>query len=73
MCPIFTNPPDLRKALSNGVKTHLFKLKVLSCVGKKMIPRRGEGGIIEMHNIYPWIPLSFSFFPFYRFASPHPR
>jgi len=27
VCPIFTNPPDWRKALSNGVKTHLFKLK----------------------------------------------
>ena len=27
LCPIFTNPPDWRKALSNGVKTHLFKLK----------------------------------------------
>ena len=25
--PIFTNPPDWRKALSNGVKTHLFKIK----------------------------------------------
>ena len=51
VCPIFTNPPDWRKALSNGVKTHLFKLKiskisptsaVLSC-GEKMIPRRGGG------------------------------
>ena len=27
VCPIFTNPPDWWKALSNGVKTHLFKLK----------------------------------------------
>ena len=24
VCPIFTNPPDWRKAISNGVKTHLF-------------------------------------------------
>ena len=53
MCPIFTNPVDWLKALSNCVKTHLFKLKtskissaltaaVLS-LGKKMIPRRGGG------------------------------
>ena len=27
VCHIFTNLPDWRKALSNGVKTHLFKLK----------------------------------------------
>ena len=27
VCPIFTNPPDWRKALSNGVRNHLFKLK----------------------------------------------
>ena len=27
MFPIFTNPPDWWKALSNGVKNHLFKLK----------------------------------------------
>ena len=27
LCPIFTKPPDWRKALSKGVKTHLFKLK----------------------------------------------
>ena len=28
LCPIFTKPPDWRKALSKGVKTHLFKLKI---------------------------------------------
>ena len=27
MCPIFTNPVDWLKTLSNGVKTHLLKLK----------------------------------------------
>ena len=48
VCPIFTNPPDWRKALSNGVKTHLLKLW-----GKEMIHRRGGGEMIEMHNIYP--------------------
>ena len=83
VCPIFTNPPDWRKALSNGVRNHLFKLKTskisqggdlpppappprsrsglrpdrrgLKLWGKKMIPRRGGGEMIEMHNIYPWL------------------
>ena len=27
VCPIFANPVDWLKTLSNGVKTHLFKLK----------------------------------------------
>ena len=27
VCPIFTNPVDWLKTLSNGVKTHLLKLK----------------------------------------------
>ena len=27
VCPIFTNPPDWVKTLSNGVKTHLLKFK----------------------------------------------
>ena len=79
LCPIFTKPPDWRKALSKGVKTHLFKLKtskisqggalhppraagqgsaptgaVLSCGEKKWFLGEGGGGMIEMHNIYPW-------------------
>ena len=59
VCPIFTNPPDWRKALSNGVKTHLFKLKtsktgaVLSCVEKKWF--LGEGGGNDWNTQY--IPL----------------
>ena len=76
VCPIFTNPPDWRKALSNGVKTHLFKLKTSkiyqgrlcaplhhpraagrSFGGKNDFPE-GGGGMIEMHNIYPWFRLS---------------
>ena len=59
VCPIFTNPPDWRKALSNGVKTHLFKLKTskisrrgLKLWGKNDSSERG-GGMIQMHNIYP--------------------
>ena len=51
VCPIFTNPPDWRKALSNGVKTHLFELKttkistgaVLSRGEKKDSSERGGG------------------------------
>ena len=68
LCPIFTKPPDWRKALSKGVKTHLFKLKTSKISqggalppplhlpqfwGKQMIPQRG-GGMIEKNNIYPW-------------------
>ena len=61
--PIFTNPPDWRKALSNGVKTHLFKLKTSKLsrpppphparVGEKNDFLERGGGMIEMHNIYP--------------------
>ena len=53
VCPIFTNPPDWRKALSNGVKTHIFKLKtskisrgaVLSCgeAGKGLLAKKIRG------------------------------
>ena len=89
VCPIFTNPPDWRKALSNGVRNHLFKLKTskisqggdlpppappprsrsglrpdrrgLKLWEKKMIPRRGGGGRIEMHNIYPCLKCYISY------------
>ena len=45
MCPIFTNPRDWLKTLSNGVKTHLLKLRLFEFarVGEnKLFP--GEGG-----------------------------
>ena len=72
MCPIFTNPPDLRKALSNGVKTHLFKLKVLSCVGKKMIPRRGGGELLKCTIYTPGSPFPSLSFPFTALLLPIP-
>ena len=52
--PLLDNPPDWRKGLSNGVKTHLFKLKTskIKLCGKKLFLGEG-GGRIEMHNIYP--------------------
>ena len=52
--PLLDNPPDWRKGLSNGVKTHLFKLKSskIKLCGKKLFLGEG-GGRIEMHNIYP--------------------
>ena len=63
VCPIFTNPPDWRKALSNGVKTHFLKLKTWKISqGGSASPRAvlsfGEKNdfsekMIEMHNIYP--------------------
>ena len=41
VCPIFTNPPDWRKALSNGVKTHLFKLKTTKISQGGALPYTG--------------------------------
>ena len=43
VCPIFTNPPDWRKALSNGVKTHLFQLKTSKISPPAPPPPRAAG------------------------------
>ena len=63
MCPIFANPVDWLNPLSNGVKTHLYKLKTspklrpdrrgLKFLGKNDPSERGGEGMIEMQNIYP--------------------
>ena len=47
VCPIFTNPVDWLKTLSNGVKTHLLKLKTskfsLGATPPPCTPRSGCG------------------------------
>ena len=45
MCPIFTNPVDWLKNLSNGVKTHLLKLKT------------STGAFVSAQNYAQFIPL----------------
>ena len=45
VCPIFTNPVDWLKNLSNGVKTHLLKLKTLT------------GAFLSAQNYAQFIPL----------------
>ena len=60
-CPIFTNPPEWLKTLSNNVKTHLPPTQPPRCcsgpsrparVGEKMISWRGGGGNYWDHAQY---------------------